>query len=277
MALSVRRTGSISPTIQLISGCRIHGGGDQALFDMEIRDGKISKITESHNRSNRSDDHASTGELHAGGRLLLPSLCHAHVHLDKCFILQDQKYEAHKIQHGDFSEAMKITGQAKRLFEHGDLCRRGRRLIRESIAAGVTAMRVFVEADEVAELRAVQAALSLKREFINQCYLQICAFAQLALFDPGDVGSRRREFIVKALEYDEVEVVGSTPYVEQDRSSSEENVRWTMNQALSHGKHLDFHLDYSLNDQMEPLVGFVMQELVHTKWPSVGLDLDDLT
>ena len=129
------------------------------------------------------------------GRLLLPSFCHAHVHLDKCFILQEDKFKKYKIESGDFDEAMKITSEAKAQFDASDIRHRGCRLIEESIAAGVTSMRVFVEVDEIVQMEAVEAALALKRQFGRACYLQICAFAQLALFVPGELGWKRRRLL----------------------------------------------------------------------------------
>jgi hypothetical protein len=49
---------------------------------------------------------ASRGTPH---RLLVPGLCHPHIHLDKCFLLSHPKYEDLEIKEGDFAEAMKIT------------------------------------------------------------------------------------------------------------------------------------------------------------------------
>jgi hypothetical protein len=45
----------------------------------------------------------------SGIRFLSPSLCHPHIHLDKCFLLSHPKYADLQIEKGDFAEAMKLT------------------------------------------------------------------------------------------------------------------------------------------------------------------------
>lgn len=44
-------------------------------------------------------------------QFLCPSLCHPHIHLDKCFLLQHPKYADLEIEEGDFAEAMKLTSR----------------------------------------------------------------------------------------------------------------------------------------------------------------------
>lgn len=43
------------------------------------------------------------------GQFLSPSLCHPHIHLDKCFLLSHPKYADLEIKKGDFAEAMELT------------------------------------------------------------------------------------------------------------------------------------------------------------------------
>lgn len=68
-----------------------------------------------------------------------------------------------------------MTAQAKANFPKDveDLLRRGRRLIEESIASGVTAMRAHVEVDETVGLTCLEAGLKLKKEMEGRCYVQI--------------------------------------------------------------------------------------------------------
>jgi hypothetical protein len=47
----------------------------------------------------------------SGERFLSPSLCHPHIHLDKCFLLSHPKYADLEIRNGDFAEAMKLTSR----------------------------------------------------------------------------------------------------------------------------------------------------------------------
>lgn len=252
-----------SQLISKIIGARLPQRPPTTLWDVSISDGLISSIDSHHKPP--FDVSTLVGILDAKGRLLIPSLCHAHIHLDKCFLLQDAKYGDLKIIRGDFAEAMSLTGQAKQRFEEDDLLRRGRRLIEESIEAGVTAMRAFVEVDEVVDLKCLDAGLKLKYEFRDICEVQICAFAQLALFTGEDGGARRRELMEEALTRADVDVVGSTPYVEGDEGKMLRNVEWTIRKALKTGKHMDLHLDYNLAAG-SPLIWRVLEELGEQGW-----------
>jgi cytosine/adenosine deaminase-related metal-dependent hydrolase len=76
----------------------------------------------------------------------------------------------------DFSEAISVTAEAKKLFTMDDLLTRGRQLIRESIQAGVTAMRAHVEVDTTVRFTCLEAAIALKEEFKDICDVQIAGW-----------------------------------------------------------------------------------------------------
>lgn len=50
-------------------------------------------------------------EEEADGRFVIPSLCHAHIHLDKCFLLSHPRYAGLQVEKGDFAEALEITSK----------------------------------------------------------------------------------------------------------------------------------------------------------------------
>jgi cytosine/adenosine deaminase-related metal-dependent hydrolase len=249
-----------------IAGVRIPHKSSSEQWDITVKDGKISSADPHDNTL----DANAADILDAKNRLIAPSLCHAHIHLDKCFLLQDPKYSDLQIESGDFKEAMEMTGEAKSRFDEDDLLRRGGRLIEESIGHGVTAMRAFVEVDGVAQLKCLQAGLKLKEEFKDKCDIQICAFAQLPLFSGTDDGAEVRKLMATAAAYEGVEVLGSTPYVEDDESKSKKNVCWITELALEHRKHLDLHLDYFLEEDKQPLVWEVLKMLKELNWPKTG-------
>jgi len=200
--------------------------------------------------------------------LVAPSLCHPHVHLDKAFLLSHPKYSHLQIEKGTFDEAMNLTSQAKSNFQEHDLLERGHRLVNESVDAGVTHMRAFVEVDPIVNLTCLEAGSKIKQSYAKQCHIQLCAFAQLPLFTGEDGGQNIRRLISdEALKTTySVDVVGSTPYVEANRSKMEQNVDWLIDLALDHNKHLDFHLDYNLNPDTEPLVWYVIRMLKEKRW-----------
>ena len=61
------------------------------------QNGVISSLSESIDTSEEA------------GQFLGPSLCHPHIHLDKCFLLSYPKYADLEIKKGDFAEAMELT------------------------------------------------------------------------------------------------------------------------------------------------------------------------
>lgn len=254
--------------VSKITGVRLPRKPTSTLWDVSIEDGRISSV-DAHNKSALSISHLP-GVVQGSGRLLAPSLCHAHIHLDKCFLLQDPKYSDLEIIDGDFQEAMTLTSKAKARFEEEDLLRRGRQLIAESARFGVTCMRAFVEVDQDVGFKCLDAGLKLKSEFRDRCDVQICAFAQLPLFSGSDGGEAIRKLMTEAAERDGVEVVGSTPYVESDEAKSKTNVQWITDLALSNKKMLDLHLDYHLDEKKQPLIWSVLDILKEKRWLENG-------
>ncbi|KAI9801502.1 MAG: hypothetical protein M1833_002734 [Piccolia ochrophora] len=246
-------------SVSLISGVRIPSKSPTTLWDISISSDTIASIS--------PHDHAAPHDprttLSATSQFLAPSLCHPHIHLDKPFLLSSPTYSDLTVHEGTFAEALDVTERAKARFTVEDLVTRGRRLIQESVAAGVTAMRAFVEVDGGVGMTCIEAGEMLKREFNGICDVQLCAFAQLAVFSGEDDGEKVRRLMEEAVSREAVEVIGSTPYVESDLERMKKNVEWAIDLSLRTGKHLDFHLDYNLDPdpEQEPLVWFVLSSL----------------
>ncbi|KAI7663284.1 Metallo-dependent hydrolase [Hortaea werneckii] len=233
-------------------------------------DGRVSNISQSDHTPVPSDA-ADTHYINAQGAIVTPSLCHPHIHLDKAFLLSHPKYAHLQLRRGDFAEAMELTGQAKAMFEREDLLERGQRLIDESVPAGVTHMRAFVEVDAGVGTKCLDAGIELKHraERKGRCIIQICAFAQLPLFsaskdDPH--GDTIRSLISEAAARPEVDVLGSTPYVESSRAQMEQNIDWLIALSAKNQTHLDFHLDYNLDPTTAPLIHHLLTSLHSSNW-----------
>jgi cytosine/adenosine deaminase-related metal-dependent hydrolase len=85
------------------------------LEDVRIA-GKTSTSCSIHCRNGliesiNTDASSSASHTTPPHRLLVPGLCHPHIHLDKCFLLSHPKYKDLEIKEGDFAEAMKITSR----------------------------------------------------------------------------------------------------------------------------------------------------------------------
>ena len=245
--------------VDVISGARILTGGWDldVQHDIHIEDEKIKDIVPHFIGPSSS---TSKKVFDASNCLIAPSLCHAHIHLDKCFLLSDPKFADLELVKGDFAEAMEMTAKAKARFDKDDLLRRGKWLIAESIAAGVTHMRAFVEVDHIVRMKCLDAAIELKRQFAAACEIQICAFAQEPIYS-GTHGAINRELMEAAVSNELVSVVGTTPYVESDEENMTENIDWAIKMASDSSMHLDFHLDYNLDGSQYAWTDIVAKKL----------------
>lgn len=237
--------------------------------DLTITSSKITSI-KNHTPSSRPPI-ANSNTLHSpSSALVAPSLCHPHIHLDKPYLLSHPRFASSQtIIKGTFAEAMTLTSQAKANFTREDLLERGQRLLDESIEAGVTHIRAFVEVDAVVENKCLDAGLELREAVAGKCEVQLCAFAQVPIFSAsqGDEdGNVVRRLLVEAVETKGVKVIGSTPYVESDREKQQKNIEWMIDLAISSGVHLDFHLDYNLDPKQEAMVWHVVKTLKDKHW-----------
>ena len=242
--------------IHVVSGARIlaEGWDPEAQQDIHIKDNIIKSIVPHRTGA------ASERILDARDFLIAPSLCHAHIHLDKCFLLSDPKFADLEIVKGDFAEAMELTAKAKARFSKDDLSRRGKWLIAESIAAGVTHIRAFVEVDHIVRMKCLDVAIELKKQFAAACEIQICAFAQEPIYS-GTYGAANRELMEAAVANEHVSVMGTTPYVESDEENTKKNIGWAIKMASGSSMHLDFHLDYNLDRSQAAWTDLVIKQL----------------
>jgi cytosine/adenosine deaminase-related metal-dependent hydrolase len=198
--------------------------------------------------------------------LALPALTHPHIHLDKAFIHSTPEYAQFLPSTGTFQEALSSTTKAKQQFNHADLIKRGEWLLAESLASGVTAMRTFVEVDHTVQHICLKAAAELKEKWKQACEIQIVCFAQDPIFST-EHGDQNMRLVSEALDkYPQIDVLGTTPYVETSVDAAMANIDWAIDRALALDKHLDFHLDYNLDTTKEPLVWHVLHTLKQRGW-----------
>src|SRR5262249_16204885 len=96
---------------------------------MGIRDGRIAALGDLGRAPARQRHEAQ-------GRLIVPGLVDAHVHLDKAYLL-----DRAPSREGTLAEAIRVTGEVKRTFTVEDIHLRARRLLDRAVALGTTAMR----------------------------------------------------------------------------------------------------------------------------------------
>lgn len=113
--------------------------------------------------------------------------------------------------------------------------------------------------------------MKLKTEYRDRCEIQLCVFAQDPLFSPGKNYPKGKALLETALSRDGVDVLGTTPYVEESETTMRMNVDWAVTTAVKFRKHLDFHLDYNLDPTKPPLIHYVLNRL-HAEWGVNDLD-----
>ncbi|KAI4864488.1 Metallo-dependent hydrolase [Hypoxylon rubiginosum] len=240
---------------------------DTSRWDIHIQDGKVSQIRPSERPASEPS------------KLLLPPLCHPHIHLDKPFILtcnHNLASDAHPDysdlipETGSFAEALLNTSRAKERYTEHDLYLRGSQLLATSYKQGVTSLRAFIEIDHVTGSLPLTVAIRLKSDFSHLLEMQLCAFAQDPLFSTRH-GETNRSILTSLLKdhASSLHVLGTTPYVEESREASLQNIDWAITTALRHNLHLDFHLDYNLTPPSplaQPLTFSVIQLLRKHDW-----------
>lgn len=259
-------TGATNETI--LENVIIPNIDDEIRWDLRIADGSVLS-------RNRATTTSPPG-------VLLPSLCHPHIHLDKPYILTCNRptSEAHPSytdlapKSGSFEEALTNTSAAKARYTLEDLYLRGSQLLAESCSRhGVTSARTFVEVDHVVKFKTIETAIKLKQDFAHLIEVQICLFAQDPIFST-EHGDENRRLLLEALAKfpNDIGALGTTPYVEQGADASKKleaenrNIEWAVDTAIEKGVHLDFHLDYNLNDTKKSSVFEVISHLRKSNW-----------
>lgn len=251
----------------LLKNARITGR--QGLYDIDcgtyiqsIEKSKVTVVSDlvtEYERPVKVNENETS--VDCNGNVVLPSLCHSHLHLDKCFL------DMSSLQDGSFQEALSSTTEAKKKFHPADLLARGSRLIEQSIAHGVTAMRAHVEVDTVVKHICLEAALRLKERYQDRCDIQVAVFAQDPIFPDNDpTGGLMKGLLSVAADYPGIDAIGSAPYVDNEDTAFE-NAKFIVGLAAKQDVFLDFHLDYDLNLEREPMI-FRLLEYLRRTWKS---------
>ena len=216
-------------------------------WNIAIENGRISEIATA-----KSTPETNEPVLDAQGKLLIPGLVDAHIHLDKALLLD--RYPAVE---GTFSEALQKTLQAKQEYTVTDIQTRARTIIEKAIAFGTTAMRTHVEVDPILKLKSMQALLPLKEEYAWGITLQLAVFAQEGITNQPGTTSLLREAMAMG-----GNVIGSAPYVDPN---PQENIRLIFAIAQEFNCDVDFHLDF-LDDNAPLLLPVVIEETIKHNW-----------
>jgi cytosine deaminase len=225
----------------LLRACRLPGR--DGLWDVAIDDARIARVGAILEAARETVD--------AGGRLLLPGLVEAHIHLDKALLWERVESD------GTLADAIRVTGEAKRRFTVDDIRARACRVLDLAVMAGTTAMRTHVEVDPVVGLAGMEAVLPLRDQYAPALDLQVAAFAQEGILKaPGTEGLLRRALRMGA------DLVSGCPYNDTD---AREHIAIVFRLAREFGVDVDFHVDFF--DEPEHLhIREIARQTVRAGW-----------
>ena len=177
----------------LLKEARLHAR--EGLVDLALRAGKVVAA-----EPNLSTDAKETWAL--GGRVVLPALVDAHVHLDKTHVpLVNQS--------GTLQEAISLWREKKPQLEVESYKARALKAVGQALLNGTTFMRTHVDVAAEHDFRALEALLSVRDQVKNRCELQV-----VALGNPG-ASAAETKAVQTALELG-ADLVGGAPALTKD-------------------------------------------------------------
>jgi len=220
---------------QVIRDVRLRGreGG----FDVAI-DGELISAVEPGYAGPAEREYA--GE----GRLLVPGLVNAHMHLDKCMLGAVMRpNESQTLQ-----EAIYITWDHKRSYTVEEIADRAGPVVEAAIVNGTTAMRGFADVDTIGGLTPVQGLLELKRRFEGRITMEVVAFPQEGIMrDPGC------DRLMEEAMAEGADVVGGLPWYERLDRDAHAHVDFCFELAKRTGKDIHMLVDDTDNPNSRSL------------------------
>jgi cytosine deaminase len=197
------------------------------LVDIAVNDGQFAKIgtIDAADRANRAID--------AGGRLVVPPLIDAHVHLDAVLTVGQPRYNST----GTLLEGIQIWSERKPSLTHEDVKQRALAEIRWEVAQGTLYIRSHVDVCDP-NLTALKALLEVREEVRDICTLQLVAFPQDGILS----FPRGKELMREAMELG-CDLVGGIPHYEWTRDMGVEDVHYAFALAREFNRDIDCHCD----------------------------------
>ncbi|HEY3592978.1 MAG TPA: amidohydrolase family protein [Polyangiaceae bacterium] len=185
--------------------------------------------------------------LFVGGRVVVPALVDAHLHLDKAFLRAIA--EEHGALPTDLPAAIAAVAALRARISLDVVHAHAERAVERLVRNGITAARVHVEIDPLVGLTLVHLHRALAAAMNDRIALQLVAFPQRGLELSG-----ARELFAAAMA-EGLDVVGGCPYVDSDPRGHLDQV---FSLAERHGAPIDLHLDFS-DDAGRSLLGLVIE------------------
>ncbi|GAF65601.1 cytosine deaminase [Bacillus sp. TS-2] len=208
--------------------CNARFIGDEQLYDIRIRHGKIIEIGQFSQMCKEE-----VKIIDATNQFLLPPFVESHIHLDTALT-----YGKPLVNHsGGLSEGISIWGQYQREYlDEEDVELRAKSVIESMIEYGVLYMRSMVDITAYSQA-GLHALLKVKEEVKDYFDLQLIAFPQLGLIHGNGV-ERLKEAISLG-----VDGISCVPHLENTREEGIKSVQMCFQIAKSEGKALHIFCD----------------------------------
>lgn len=159
--------------------------------------------------------------------------CHAH--FDKAFIINEHNLAQ---SHISMEDKWRLYQTVKQNYTPEDLRDRMRRCMQIMVDQGVRYVRSFIDIDPTVELKCLEAALDIKKEFAGRCELIIVSQTLEGVLKPA-----ARRWIEQAAPL--VDVLGGLPSYDRPRAADHLDVIFKL--ANHYGKAVDVHIDQENN------------------------------
>jgi cytosine deaminase len=217
--------------------------GKQGLFQLDIEDGKITKITEQGQTLQDSFD------IDAEEGLVLPPFIEPHIHLDTTLTAGEPSWNVS----GTLFEGIERWSERKQFLTHEDVKNRAKTALKWQLSQGIQFVRTHIDVTDP-NLTALKAMLELKEEMSPWVEIQLVAFPQEGILSYPN-GYELLEESVKM----GVDVIGGIPHYEFTREYGVESVQKVFKLAEKYDRLVDFHCD-EIDDEQSRFLEVVAAE-----------------
>jgi len=159
----------------------------------------------------------------------------AHAHFDRAFSVNMKNLGlAHQLMENKWT----LVDQMKRKSSQEDYFARIEKSVLTMISQGVSATCTFVDVDPITQLRAIKAAVAVKKKYAEKITLKI-----INQVLKGVLNKEARAWAEKALEF--VDIIGGLP--SKDRPSPDKHLDVLFSWAKGTGKMVHVHIDQENN------------------------------
>lgn len=162
-------------------------------------------------------------------RIVLPGFADSHMHLDKALIAEKAANKS-----GSLGEAIDIMRPYKAAMTEADIRDRAERALMKCFANGSRFLRTHVDVGEVIGLRSFNVLQELKERHRDRLLLQIVAFPQEGIANPGDRAA------LEAALAEGADCVGGIPAFDPDPAG---HIAAILDMAVRYGVPADLHID----------------------------------